>query len=125
MKKTLYIILNISLLLGLILAAIMANPPFNIVAISILILILTIFILGVVIYNILGKVGVNNHIKSVVDDRLWDIPIGLQCQICGSKQNIDFSLDTSEFTCGLCGNRNRIYLQFLVTPIDKNNPDIE
>jgi len=61
------------------------------------------------------KNKLENTVKELLDGRVWDIPVELQCQKCKKTSNINFDLGMYEFTCKDCGQINRIFINFLTT----------
>ncbi len=57
-------------------------------------------------------------INDLVDTRIWAIPIEVTCQYCKKKNEIDFSLNTTEYECKNCKKSNGLYIQFLSTVKD-------
>ena len=88
---------------------------------------LTLLIIGVVAVIYLNisifllrrdKAKYNKEIKDRLKDRIWDIPVELQCQYCKETSEHDFSLETSHFKCPHCGKENKILIQFITVAED-------
>lgn len=101
---------------------------FNMGAIVGTVIVVTLLIYGIIVlYKVQEERSkIDDIIKDKLDNRLWDIPVELQCQYCKATVPIDFSLETTHFTCPRCGGRNKVMVQFITVTTDnysKSNED--
>lgn len=54
-------------------------------------------------------------IEQEVGDKIWSIPVKLECSdySCRAIHDLNFSLDSREFRCRVCGKQNKIFIKFL------------
>lgn len=56
---------------------------------------------------------IRDTLVSRVDERIWEIPVNINCRHCSSPEEISFSLETQGFQCKNCGGWNKLFLQFM------------
>ena len=64
------------------------------------------------VYNKKKKEKLNEAIRDKIDNRVWSIPIELECQQCKAKLPVDFDLGMYRTKCPECGTDNRIFIYF-------------
>lgn len=55
------------------------------------------------------------EVRAMIGNRIWDIPVELQCQRCKTVNHIHFHLGTREFKCANtdCEEVNSVHVQFI------------
>ena len=88
-----------------------------------MVIIILAIVVGILLgYSIYHRVKLNKKVIKAIDNRLWSIPVNVQCQYCKSITEIDFSLDTTTFVCKDCDHgKNKLHLMLTTTIIDDDH----